>query len=474
MATAHEVLSGKEGGMMDGSAPGCLSRQSLWRSRRWAGLLVLLGVLGLLLPDTPTARADGELDLDFGTGGKVITGFGSDEPFEGYAGVNGLALQADGKIIAAGDFTTYSVRGGRTVFALTRYLPDGSLDRSFGAGGKVTTEFGGEDEANAVALQGDGKIVAAGGHCNTIGRRYCTFALARYLPDGNLDTSFGAGGRVTTDFGVVAWAETVAIQRDGKIVAAGVYRRVGRTDTFALVRYLPDGSPDKSFGAGGKVATEFGGDAWAFAVALQGDGKIVAAGFSEIGDRTAFALVRYRLDGSLDTGFGAGGRVTTDFGEYALAPAVALQGDGKIIAAGYAGARCTDRCNFDFALTRYHPDGSPDGSFGTGGKVITDFGGDDAARAIAFQSDGKIIAVGDSEIGDRDGFALARYLPDGSLDGTFGAGGRVTTYLGEYAGAFAVALQGDGKIVVGGYSDVGDEGGFAFTLVRYRGSSPAP
>jgi len=227
---------------------------------------------------------------------------------------------------------------------------------------------------------------------------------------GSLDTSFSTDGKVTTAFGTSNdVATSVAIQSDGKIVAAG-YSYNGANYDFALVRYNMDGSLDSTFGTGGKVTTAFGtGDDGAKSVAIQSDGKIVAAGYSDNGANYDFALVRYNTDGSLDSTFGTGGKVTTAVGTGTdNAKSVAIQSDGKIVAAGYS----YNGANFDFALVRYNTDGSLDSTFGTGGKVTTAFGtSNDEAYSVAIQSDGKIVAAGSSNNGANYDFALVRYWP---------------------------------------------------------------
>src|SRR6266542_1606848 len=275
-------------------------------------------------------------------------------------------------------------------------------------------------------------------------------ASAQAAP-GDLDTSFGTGGKVVTDFGAGGdYAAAVAIQPNGKIVAGGD-AQIGSTLGFAVARYNANGSLDSSFGTGGKVTTGFGGSqgAWIDGIALQKDGKIVAAGQGRSGTTAAFGLARYNANGSLDTSFGSGGLVATTFGTgNTRVNGIALQPDGKTVAAGFD----NNGTSYEFALARYNADGSLDTSFGTGGKVTTDFGfGADVAWAVAVQPDGKIVAAGYASATGRYLIALARYNADGSLDTSFGSGGRVTTAISDrYDLAYAMALQPDGKIVVVG------------------------
>jgi uncharacterized delta-60 repeat protein len=325
----------------------------------------------------------------------------------------------------------------------------GDLDLSFGNGGKVTTEFGGN--VRTVALQPDGKIVAGGGSGE--------WALARYNPNGSLDASFGNGGKVTTVFGVgqQAGVSDVTIQADVKIVGAGHLAVSQNSFDWALARYKLDGSLDSSFGEGGKLMTDFGGvNDQAHAIALQTDGKFVAAGRGGASDD--FAVARYNPDGSLDASFGTGGKVTTSFGsagEQALD--VALQPDGKIVAVGSG--------DVDWGLARYNADGSLDATFGSGGKVTTDVPGGGAAFAVVLQNNGKIVVVGNAFVADGD-FALARYNASGSLDAGFGNGGMVTTDFGGGEQGLDGVLQLDGKIVAAGFTI---RGGSSFALARYEG-----
>jgi len=400
----------------------------------------------------PAYAAPGDLDATFGTGGKVTTDFG------GFEQANAAALQADGKIITVGT----SFLGGRSFFALARYNPDGTLDSSFGSGGKVTTDFGGGfSRSEDVALQPDGKILAAG--VMFTGDFTSDFALARYNPNGTLDSSFGSGGKVTTDFGSGrSFANAVALQPDGKIVAAGATLVSGVGNEWSLARYNGDGSLDSSFGTGGLVITNISLEV--LDLALQPDGKIVGAGRDG-----NFALARYNPDGSLDSSFGLGGKVSTDWGGDDAIFSVALQPDGKIVAAGDS---LTSRA--DFVLARYSPGGSLDSSFGAGGKVTTDFGGvGGRANAVILQPDGKIVAAGLSAYATNPAaFALARYNTDGSLDSSFGTGGKVTTSFGGLYGdlANALVLQPDGKIVAAGTDEATS---WDFALARYLGGLAA-
>jgi uncharacterized delta-60 repeat protein len=408
----------------------------------------------------------GSPDPTFGTGGKVTTDFGGNDS------AAAVALQGDGKIVVAGTTSTFTFENSFQAFALARYLPDGRLDSAFGAGGKATTAFDDDVEGRAVALLPDGRIIAAGGP-NPFSSSRHNFALARYNPNGSLDLTFRGMGRVTTDFGANDFAAAVAIQPDGKLVVAGTtltFTFGTGVGAFAIARYHPDGRLDLAFGSGGKVVTDFGdnGSAFLLAVALQHDGKIVAAGGVIVLGRGGIALARYNPDGSPDLTFGVGGKVVTELG-YSYAVALALQPDGKIVVAGrssnfFVAGLYIVSPGGHFTVARYNPDGDLDVTFGTGGTRITDFGDDDAASAVGLQSDGKIVVAGGTISSGNVSFALARYTADGNLDPTFGTGGKVTTDFGHGEEAFALALQPDGKIVVAGGSAFGS-GDFA--LARY-------
>ncbi len=339
---------------------------------------------------------DGTLDTTFGGDGKVTT------RFKGGAIAYDVAVQSDGRIVAVGD------SGG--TFAIARYDTDGTLDTTFGGDGKVKTAFeDGDAGARAAAIQADGRVVVGG---EWISLSCCppvtTFALARYEPDGTLDTTFGTGGRVTTAFGDGgASAAGVALQADGKIVAVG-----NGEGGFALARYMADGTLDATFSDDGQVTTRLTeGVDQGHAVAIQADGKIVAAGTASFCCEYtgSFGLVRYNGDGTLDTTFSDDGIVITNLSKNGdSAGDVAVQPDGKIVAAGGAGYNGSSSA---FALVRYQSNGTLDTGFSGNGKVKTRFApGINGFGGAALQANGKIVSAGWAFDYPATRFALVRYL----------------------------------------------------------------
>ena len=357
-----------------------------------------------------TAR--GRPDPSFGLGGKALTSFGSATNSEARA----VAVQADGKVVLAGSLEPDH---GRVGFAVARYTKRGRLDPSFGQGGKVVTRFGAGSsvsDAERLAIQRDGKIVALGRwfRSATNGPRF--IALARYTPRGRLDPSFGNGGKVVTSFGQGSGVGggALMIRADRKLVVAGEYSGPGDSFAVALARYKVDGTLDPSFGTHGRVVSKLGGYiGGASSAVLQGDGKIVI----DATDQSHSYLARYTVDGKLDTSFGAGGKAVAS---KRVLLQLALQRDGKLIVGGSVVAGHGRA----FALGRYSEDGGIDPSFGNGGKVFTDFGSPAVANALAVQANGKIVVAGSRRFND---FAVARYVSSGRLDDSFGTGGKVTT-----------------------------------------------
>ncbi len=431
------------------------------------------GAFGVLPGGDREPPRDGALDLSFGLDGAVFTDLDMwlDE-------ARAVAVQRDGKIVVAG----------RTIgeldweMVLVRYNSDGSLDLTFGVGGITVTDSGGTGAPVGLAIQPDGKIVVA-----RLSRDKSS-VLVRYDQNGRLDQTFSAG-TVPADLAGGFSVESLALQRDGRIVVSGIGAPQGAGILYGVLvmRFSRNGTLDPTFGGGGVVHTAGGSGA---AVAIQADGKIIAAGgvqTSFVGCApydpcdSAFVVVRYNTDGSIDSSFGVGGKATTGRpGESNVSRDVVIQPDGKIVVVGGRDTRPVAYSNF--VAARYNPDGSLDSSFGASGEVVTDFGGEDDARAVALQPDGKIVAAGlggssDPVLDPDHGwivsreFAVARYHPDGTLDRSFGIGGKVLVDVGPSTfGAHAMALQRDGNVVVAGRG--GDQLG-AFALVRLMGATTA-
>jgi uncharacterized delta-60 repeat protein len=433
---------------------------------------------------------DGRLDPSFGAGGAVRA-----------AATTAAAALPDGGLVvftAAGDS-----------FVATRYSGNGQADASFGAGGQARIPVGvSGDWARSVALRPDGRIVGAGytartwwgmywdqrtthlsrvlslsadgkleavysvpisGYCSSTDTDLAAlsdgrilvlgdvswwdwhedaegaFAVARLNSDGTSDATFGANGLAKADFGCDAGPHAMAVQPDGRIVVVGSYYGYG----FPLARFLPDGALDATFDGDGRVWTRFGGDeAAAYGLALQPDGRLVAAGSSRPNyNQNNVALARYTADGQLDPTFGSGGLVSADFGGDDIANDVAVLPDGKLVTAGSP------------TLARFNPDGTLDTSFGNGGSATASF----TARALVVQPDGKLVVAG----GLDGAFALARFTSDGRPDTSLGPTGVINTAFASPAAAYDVALQPDGKIVLIG--DAGDD----VALARYLGNTGA-
>src|SRR5438477_4565918 len=428
-------------------------------------------VLAWLNSSQVAEAAAGDLDPTFGSGGMVTTDINRSTDI-----ANAVEVQADGKLVVVWQTYNHNDFSGED-FVVTRYNTDGTLDNSFGSGGKVRTDFPGLAAVpSSVVIQPDGKIVVAGG-AFPLFTFLGNFELVRYNPNGSLDRSFGNGGIVTTTFPEGSYASDVALQPDGKIIAAGtvfvdfIIGEPSNTD-FALARYNSDGTPDPTFGNGGQVSTDFVGmEDDAFSVLIQPDGKIVAVGSANNpATYYDFAAVRYLSKCTIDTTFGVAGKVSNDFGVagFDRAQSAALQADGRIVATGFAISQNGGVQNF--AVARYTSSGVLDTTFSRDGITQIDFGSCcQSAYEVLLQSDGKIITVGyaNTESSDSD-FLLARLNPRGSLDATFGVGGKVRTSFGDLnGGANGAALQSDGKIVAVGFQATFSNQWTNFALARY-------
>jgi uncharacterized delta-60 repeat protein len=442
-------------------------------STRLLAALCCLALGGL--SSRPAAAAPGDLDATFGTGGLVIEGDASSGVLKAHA----VAVQGDGAIVVAGE------KDGD--FLVRRYLADGTPDGTFGTGGEATADFGTSgDIASDVGFFQDGpdwKIVVAGstGAGN--------MAVARFLPDGALDTGFDSDGLVTIDFGGTEGAEAMAIQPDGRVVVVG-----GSTGPGAAVRVArldTDGSLDATFSGDGLVTTalpavcgfclSFNDRGYDVALFQEGpDLKIVVVGEEVFaGSGSSFALIRYMPDGNLDTSFGGTGIVTTFPTPTNLSRllGVAIQADGAVVAAGMKSP-----LNYDSAVARYLSTGVLDTTFAGGSGIFsTDAtlgamfpAGYDQLDDLVLQADGSIVAVGYGRSGAANDTIVLRVLTGGALDPTFGSGGIVTTPVSiEDDRARSVALQADGAIVVAGFiqNTVSDADLF---VARYETDAPTP
>ncbi|HEX5626168.1 MAG TPA: hypothetical protein VFX48_09135 [Saprospiraceae bacterium] len=328
----------------------------------------------------------------------------------------------------------------------------GMLDPSFGRGGWVHTDFGGKDQASAIAVQPDGKLLV-GGRTNASGA--FDFILARYTADGQLDTGFGNQGKLTWDFGSGQEnIEYIKVLADGKILWGG-YSNTNPNSHSIIMRLHPDGSPDSDFAAQGFVKYRFGRSTGPLECALQSDGKYVVSHLGVIDSFDVdWIIARFLPDGQLDSSFNQTGYRKHNFLTREDIPFhVQVLKDGKIFATGCAGVYP----NVDFAFLRLHPDGSLDDSFGNGGSVQTDFyDNQDVAYGAVVLDDGRIMVSGTARdsLTNYD-FGLARYLPDGQLDSSFGVNGkRSFDFKGPVDYGFYMIRQPDGKFLVNGINSI--------------------
>ena len=407
-----------------------------------------------------------------------------------YDAASSMTLQADGKILVAGR----SDIGTNSDFSLIRLSTNGSLDTTFDVDGKaiIPVGVGGAfDEARSMSLQADGKILLAGNSFNDASGTF-DFSLIRLNANGNPDATFDGDGKVLLPIDSDDRGYSMTLQADGRILVAGYSQRPNDTSyDFNLIRLNTDGSLDNTFDKDGiaKIAGRPFTNDFATSVTLQADGKILVAGFSDTivldvppsgtTDNSVvnpdFALIRLNSDGSLDTTFAVLGWAIFDVAGFVdQAYSMTLQADGKILVAGfsYVDAGIT---NADYSLIRLNAiDGSLDTTFGTGGKAIIPVVvglSIDQATSMTLQADGKILVAGSSvnASGNTD-FSLIRLNINGSLDTTFDGDGRVIIPVGSANdAATSITLQADGKILVAGYAgyiSAGDSGSTDYSLIR--------
>ena len=365
----------------------------------------------------------------------------------------------------------------------------GCFDTTFGGTGFVTTDLPTSGEgAWAVVVQPDGKIiVAAQAQSASTG---WDFAVLRYNTDGSLDTSFGDPdplnpllrlGYTATALTVVSdWAKAMLLQPDGKIVVAG---SANSSQEMAAARYNVDGTLDSSFGSGGIVRVNFGNSRYvaeANDVGQQSDGKLILFGRAN----AQFSFVRVNTNGSLDSNFGSGGKLTVNASgakngtsnglSLAFQRVPAVTGEERMVVGGLSKTSSND--NSDWTLMRLRPDGSTDTSFGTGGIVKTAFSGlDDQLKKLKVDSSNRIVAVGiinlNSPCGNYVGdSALVRYTQDGGLDGSFSGGKQIVDVYGGIDSFKGLSFQADGKILIAGdsYSSGIDQRALHLSLIRFN------
>lgn len=425
----------------------------------------LLAVL-FLLPFATRAQ-DGSIDTSFGVGGIATTFVGVFSSVDLAGNAYPVAIQSDGKIVVTGK----SYNGLNYDFGLVRYNDNGILDTTFGTNGKVITDFG-NDFPKSIAIQGDGKIIVGGINFNGSSVR---FALVRYNTNGSLDTTFDGDGKVALNYnGTDCHAYSLALQSDGKIVLVGDTRNGSGFQGFATMRFNTDGSLDTTFGTNGKVFTLFGtpgtSSSSANSVKIQDDGKIVLAGLSYISSTnvSSFAVLRYTADGILDTTFDNDGMLTTNVEGYDEGISLALQSDGKIVVGGNSAT--TQNGGKNFAIIRLNSDGSFDTTFDGDGKLTTPIGTfTNGLFSTLLQADEKLLVAGYSNSLNNNVFTIVRYNIDGSLDTSFDTDGIINSISDSstYAGAYGLAIQSDGKIVVSGKLNN------SFAAVRYNNPSLA-
>lgn len=392
--------------------------------------------------------APGDLDTTFGTDGTVVTHVSRNDF------ITSCTVQADDSILVGGSANGYYQRT-----CVARYTPNGDLDTSFNTTGINIFKVGVESQGQAIALQANEKVLITGYAFEDLTK----VATSRLNTDGTLDTSFNSTGSVTTQVFWGATGNSVVVQPDTNIVVGGL--SYNSQSDFMLLRYDASGALDSGFGTGGRVTTSIDYGANINKIALQADGKIVAGGYSYDGSYASrFCLARYNTDGTIDTSFGTSGIVQTTIGTACEINSIAIQDDGYIVVAGFA-------LDVDgitkFALARYDTDGVLDTNFNTTGTVITQIQYEAKAYSVLIQPNGQIVVGGYSYADLATQFALARYDTDGSIDTSFGTNGIALTTIGGHnsdSKIKSLAIQSNGDIIAAGESNA------AFAIARYLAS----
>jgi uncharacterized delta-60 repeat protein len=394
----------------------------------------------------------GQLDSSFGTAGKTTTAFTSSEDWG-----RSVLLQPDGKYVVAGHV---HVGPNNEEFGVARYLSNGTLDTTFGSSGKFVSALSGtDDHAYTAALQPDGKILVAGSSNPGAGLNY-DFQVIRLTSSGQLDTGFAGDGSTTVALGPGNdQVQAIAVQADGKILLTGEHFN-GTNSDMAIVRLLPDGTVDTSYGSDGKLIIPIGTDNdFPTAMRLQADGKAVVVGTSTINGTNRMAVVRVNDNGTLDSTFGDSGKAVISFGTAREnAYGLAIRPDGKILVGGSAG----ESTNYDFAIARLTSAGVLDTTFGTNGTVTTAIGsGTEEILSLSLQFDGKILATGYSFLNGNRDFAVVRYSSNGAVDSSFDTDGIQTIdFSGGNDVAYSSVIVSTTKLMVAGHANNGSNNDF--------------
>ncbi|KGO90874.1 T9SS type A sorting domain-containing protein [Flavobacterium subsaxonicum] len=407
-------------------------------------------------------NANGSLDTSFSGDGSVLTPLTANEQF--YQ-TNSVAIQPDGKYLLVINPVSLSPSSD---FLIRRYNADGTMDTSFGTGGTVLTTFGtGLNEAKAAAVLPNGKIVVAG-QAQSLDLSHVDFAVAQYDSNGMADVLLDADGKVTTAFekGNDFLSHIVVLPND-ELIAVGTTEHKERNTSFykdiVLSKYYSDGSPDTTFGNFGKVVSVFGDNLnQVTATSFQPGGKIILGNVYSVYSTPGYfgELIRYNVDGSLDATFGINGKNALNF----TPSSIVFQADGKMIVAGGGTLEGVN----GFIISRYNSNGTLDANFGTDGQLLVFFGQTSYGNAsILIQPDNRIILFGSSSdpnlYNGSITLSTARINSNGSLDTTFGTGGKETTLIGYTYFPYAGTIKPDGKLIIAGVSN-----GPHFSTVRYN------
>jgi uncharacterized delta-60 repeat protein len=410
---------------------------------------------GLTVTTSTAYATDGIVDTAFGTNGQSTQNFATTA--NGYDSVYNIAVNSDGTFLAVGYVA------GSANFVLVKYLRTGELDTSFGTAGIVSTDFAaGNDDAKSVKVLSNGSILVAGTAQNSNGDS--DFAIAKFTANGVLDTSFGSGGKMLTDLrgtGRPDDLSAMSVSPTGAITLVGYSR--GITIDWGIARVTAEGVLDTTFSTDGIVTLDFSSaQSDAKAVESLSSGSVIVAGYTEnaVSGATESVIVKIDSTGNLDSAFGVGGKVISDFHSYSEEiKSLSISASGSIFAA-------ID--GVDFHVVKYLPNGVVDTTFGTAGLVRTDFlNGTDPASSVQVLFDGSVLLAGGASMNTGYDFAITKYTTLGILDTTFGTAGKVTvSFTSSNDVVNSMAILDSGQILLAGVANSN------FAVTRLSGNTP--